>query len=236
MNKSLATNLIALALIGLGAISPIYPDQILAVGLFAASGAFTNWLAVHMLFEKVPGFYGSGVVPGRFEEIKANIHKLVMNEFFTRGNVEGFFASQTNGDGRLLNPDSIVEAIDYDQVYAGLVEIVLSSRFGSILGLVGGTSVFEPLKAPFKDRMRAEVYNILTAPTFLRAVQSGLQQSHLSEDIIQKAGDIVARRLDEFTPEMVKKIVQDMIHKHLGWLVVWGGVFGGFIGLITSLI
>jgi hypothetical protein len=26
-----------------------------------------------------------------------------------------------------------------------------------------------------------------------------------------------------------------MIAKHLGWLVVWGGVFGGIIGLIAAL-
>jgi hypothetical protein len=26
-----------------------------------------------------------------------------------------------------------------------------------------------------------------------------------------------------------------MIREHLGWLVVWGGGFGGLIGLIASL-
>ena len=54
--------------------------------------------------------------------------------------------------------------------------------------------------------------------------------------MIDKVDAIVMQRLNELTPEMVKTIVQDMIHKHLGWLVVWGGVFGGFIGLITSLV
>jgi uncharacterized membrane protein YheB (UPF0754 family) len=52
--------------------------------------------------------------------------------------------------------------------------------------------------------------------------------------MIDRVDAIVMQRLNELTPEMVKTIVQDMIHKHLGWLVVWGGVFGGFIGLITS--
>jgi Na+/H+ antiporter NhaD/arsenite permease-like protein len=33
---------------------------------------------------------------------------------------------------------------------------------------------------------------------------------------------------------MVKDIIQQMIKKHLGWLVVWGGVFGGLIGLIAA--
>jgi hypothetical protein len=26
-----------------------------------------------------------------------------------------------------------------------------------------------------------------------------------------------------------------MIREHLGWLVVWGGVFGGLIGLLTAI-
>jgi uncharacterized membrane protein YbaN (DUF454 family) len=33
----------------------------------------------------------------------------------------------------------------------------------------------------------------------------------------------------------VKEIVAKMIYNHLGWLVVWGGVVGAFVGLIVSL-
>jgi len=35
---------------------------------------------------------------------------------------------------------------------------------------------------------------------------------------------------------MVKDIIQKMIRAHLGWLVVWGGVIGGLIGLIKCLV
>jgi hypothetical protein len=37
--------------------------------------------------------------------------------------------------------------------------------------------------------------------------------------------------LQELTPEQVKLIVQKMIRQHLGWLVVWGGVIGGLMGV-----
>ena len=33
-----------------------------------------------------------------------------------------------------------------------------------------------------------------------------------------------------------KEIVEEMIRRHLGWLVLWGGVFGGLIGLAVQLI
>ena len=52
MNKSIVTNLSALIITIIGIFSPYYSEQILTAGLFALSGSITNWLAVHMLFEK----------------------------------------------------------------------------------------------------------------------------------------------------------------------------------------
>ena len=43
-------------------------------------------------------------------------------------------------------------------------------------------------------------------------------------------------KLNDLTPRRVKEIVQEMISKHLGWLVVWGTIFGGAIGLIFEII
>ena len=83
LNKSLTTNLVALTIICASYLSPKYNEIIYQTGLFALSGGITNWLAIHMLFEKVPFFYGSGVIPSRFEEFKLGIKQLVMTEFFT---------------------------------------------------------------------------------------------------------------------------------------------------------
>ena len=94
MSKSLLTNLLSVIVIIVGYLLPddhSLAGPLRAIGLFAASGALTNWLAIHMLFEKVPGLMGSGVVPSRFEEFKAGIRNLIMNEFFTKANVESFF-------------------------------------------------------------------------------------------------------------------------------------------------
>ena len=87
LNKSLTTNLVALAIICASYLSPRYNEIIYLSGLFALSGGITNWLAIHMLFEKVPFFYGSGVIPSRFEEFKLGIKQLVMTEFFTPQNI-----------------------------------------------------------------------------------------------------------------------------------------------------
>lgn len=234
MNKSLITNLIALGAIGAGYVS--HSDHLLAVGLFAASGALTNWLAVHMLFEKVPLLYGSGVVPNRFEDFKTGIHALIMSQFFTSENIEKFLADQTRDIAAAFDPDPVLNAIDYDRIFSRLVEAVMASPFGGMLNILGGPNMLHPLKEAFIKKIRAEIHLLLTSPKFIHAIQEGLVGATLANDLIAKVDAIVVQRLDELTPEMVKTIVQDMIRKHLGWLVVWGGVFGGLIGLMTSVV
>ena len=48
--------------------------------------------------------------------------------------------------------------------------------------------------------------------------------------------ELMKTKMEMLTPEMVKALVEDMIRTHLGWLVVWGNLFGGLIGLITQLV
>ncbi len=234
MNKSLMTNLLAVGTIGAGYVSPVYSDHLLTVGLFATSGALTNWLAIHMLFEKVPGLYGSGVVPSRFEEFKTGIRALIMNQFFTAENVKKFLAEQKIPDE--FNADPVIEAVDCDRIFDRLMEAVMTSPFGSMLNMFGGAAALQPLRDPFVKKIQVEIRLLLSSPKFLDAIQGGLNTASYTDEMIDKVDAIVMQRLNELTPEMVKTIVQDMIHKHLGWLVVWGGVFGGFIGLVTSVV
>ena len=239
MNKSLATNLITVLLIAIGYAIPS-ADPLAApirmIGLFATSGAITNWLAIYMLFEKVPGLYGSGVVPSRFEEFKAGIRSLIMGQFFTKENVESFFKVQTGGDQATLDPDPILAVVDYDRMFQRLTDAVLSSSFGSMLGMFGGANALQPLREPFERNIKQEIATLVTSPKLMEAIQASLGSKTNTDEIINKVEGIVSRRLDELTPQMVKQIVQDMIQEHLGWLVVWGGVFGGIIGLASSLL
>ena len=90
MNKSLITNLVALALVLVGFL--FEQAIVLSVGLFALSGAVTNWLAIHMLFEKVPFLYGSGVITLKFASFKVAIRNLIMTEFFAAEKIDQVMA------------------------------------------------------------------------------------------------------------------------------------------------
>ena len=232
MNKSIITNGLALLLVLCGFV--LDNDLVKTVGLFALSGAITNWLAIHMLFEKVPGLYGSGVIPERFEDFKTGIHNLMMEQFFTEQNIERFVA--TDGKHLDLNLSPILQKIDLTPTFDSLVEVINDSSFGSMLAMFGGTEALEPLKQPFIDKMLLSLTEISQDEEFLALLHQQLEQPDVMNEIRQKVTVIVEQRLDELTPKMVKEIIQTMIRQHLGWLVVWGGVFGGVIGLLAALI
>lgn len=230
VNKSFITNLIALAIIAVGYSCPVYPELMKSIGFFALSGAITNWLAIHMLFEKIPLLYGSGVIPNRFEEFKASIKDLMMNQFFTLENVEQFIHTEEQQGGKILNLEPLMDAVDYDKVFEGLVSSIMESSFGAMLQMMGGEEALIPLKEPFTAKMKLTLTEMVESDRFKAALEHSLDAHKIGEDILDKVETVIDKRLNELTPQIVKEMVQDIIRQHLGWLVVWGGVFGGVIG------
>ncbi|PHS55730.1 MAG: DUF445 domain-containing protein [Sulfurimonas sp.] len=233
LNKSLISNLIATLLIVLSFVSTNeYSSLLLFTGLFALSGALTNQLAIHMLFEKVPFLYGSGVIPARFESFKSSIKDLMMNQFFTKQQLDNFFKNEE----QKIDLSPIIEQTDFSPAFDALSKTVMESSFGGMLGMFGGESALDALREPFSDKMRKAVTKIVKSDAFNNTLQEHMQKSSLSDDIIIKVQSIIDERLNELTPLMVKEIVQKLIKDHLSWLVVWGGVFGGLIGLVSSFL
>jgi len=231
-NKSLVTNFIALLIIVLAYLLDC--DILKSIGFFALSGAITNWLAIHMLFEKVPFLYGSGVIPQRFEEFKVSIKTLMMAQFFTVENIEQFIETEEQQGDKVLNLDPLLNAVDYDKIYEGLVAAIMESSFGSMLQMMGGEEALVPIKAPFTLKMQQTLAEMVASDNFKTALQQGLDAHKIGEDILGKIEIVIDKRLNELTPEMVKEMVQAIIREHLGWLVVWGGIFGGLLGAIFS--
>lgn len=246
-DKHLTPNLVALAIVLLSFLLPApWQALTLSTGLFALSGSLTNWLAVHMLFERVPGLYGSGVITLHFEEFKAGILRMVHEELFSKDKVERLLThtSKPSGQGEEPAPASLGQAldlapllgaIDLDLAYDQLVQTILESSFGSMLAMVGGETALQPLREPFKIRMHDFLIDAAKSPKIQTAIGEQLSKAASSEGFVSRLDQLLRARLDEMTPEMVRDIMQRMIRQHLGWLVVWGGVFGGLIGLFAGL-
>ncbi|EKO3570707.1 MULTISPECIES: DUF445 domain-containing protein [Vibrio] len=230
-NKSIMTNLIAL-LVLIGGYYFSYP-MMFSAGLFAFSGAVTNWLAIHMLFEKVPFLYGSGVIPARFDDFKHAIKTLMMEQFFTDANIERFL-NQEMSSSQSINLEPVIAQVDFNPAFDSLVEVIQQSSFGGMLAMFGGTDALQPLRAPFVEKMQASMIDISQSDSVKNALKAQLESPAMLDEIKANIEQIINQRLHELTPQMVKEIVQKMIKQHLGWLVVWGGVFGGLIGVVAG--
>ncbi len=232
INKSFITNGVAVLFIALSFIDISFSQQFLYIGLFALSGALTNQLAIHMLFEKVPLLYGSGVIPQRFEAFKKAIKSLMMEQFFTREQLEEFFQNEE----KKIELTPIIEETDFSPAFDALSKTVMESSFGGMLGMFGGEAALEGLREPFSQKMKSAVIKIVESDAFNDTLQNHLQSSSLSDDMLSSIEGVIDNRLNQLTPQMVKEIIQNLIKEHLGWLVVWGGVFGGLIGLVSSFL
>tara|TARA_Y100000991_G_scaffold207658_1_gene185941 strand:+ start:687 stop:1379 length:693 start_codon:yes stop_codon:yes gene_type:complete len=225
MNKSILTNIVALLITLIGIINPFDNSLLLMIGLFSLSGGITNWIAIHMLFEKVPFVYGSGIIPKNFLIFKQAIKDLVIKEFFSRNNVE-VFTSKISEEAII----SISKNINYNNIFEGLTESIESSQLGGMLSMVGGKKALEPLRKPI----------IIKLETLFKSIIENEKRSNFGDEIVDnvyvRIEKLIDDRLNELSPQDVKKIIQNLIDKHLGWLVIWGGVFGGFIGIISFFV
>ncbi len=231
MSKSFITDLLSLLLIGLSFFVPVeYHHALLFTGLFALSGAITNQLAIHMLFEKVPFLYGSGVIEKNFDTFKVSIKEMIMKQFFTKEQLGDFFAQEE----QKIDLRPLVEDADFTPAFEALSKTVMESKFGGAINMFGGEEALDGLREPFSRKLKSAVSSIVSSNTFKTQLDHHIKNSALSEDMIASVEGLITRRLEELTPKMVKDLVQELIKEHLGWLVVWGGVFGGLIGFASS--
>ena len=200
---------------------------LLAAGLFGFAGGITNWLAVKMLFDRVPLLYGSGVVPGRFREIRETIKDLIMTHFFDEQYLRRFFAE---GEGLFPTSDleekllALLKSDQADTAIAAQLEKLRAGPFGMFIG-IAGVDVLKPMVQQFLEGLAVDL-----APTLKEQLESEMfDVSALREQV----DGLLDKKLEELTPEVVKQMVEQVIREHLGWLIVWGNVFGGAIGLLS---
>ncbi len=222
VNKSLTTNLIAgLCFLGSYLWYGDFASLLRISALFSLSGALTNWLAVYMLFEKIPFLYGSGIIPNKFELFKKSIETMILDNFFSEKN----YLDLKNSPNL---KQKIKKMVDADKLFDKLIErIQQSTATGNVLFAFGGNAILENFRTPFVTAVNEE----LNKKSFSALLFS--KNNYL--DFLKSIKFIIQSELKKLTPQKVKELVANIIREHLGWLVVWGGVLGALIGLITGL-
>ncbi|KAL0211447.1 hypothetical protein P9112_009745 [Eukaryota sp. TZLM1-RC] len=204
---------------------------IYTAGLFGLAGGVTNWLAVKMLFDKIPFLYGSGVIPNRFKEIRRAVKNAIMRTFFDQKYLEKYLAKKAGAVLGGLNIEDKVRQLLESQVVDDIIDAKLkefSQRPEAVyitlmgiqpaqlktwikpfaLGLGGDlaplvSQLFDPAKTLNLDMLRTEIDSLMTT------------------------------KLEELTPDIVKKMLEDVMREELGLLIVWGAVFGSSIGMLS---
>jgi len=232
-SKSTLTDIISVVFIGIGISLPEpYAKPILAIGLFAFSGAITNQVAIYMLFNRVPLLYGSGVIENNFDTFKASIKNMIMTQFFNQEQLKAFFQNEE----QKIDLAPLVQSADFSPAFNALSQSVMESKLGDMLNMFGGEKALEGLREPFANKLKSAVVGIVSSDTFKTQINHHLEHSSLNNDLQDSVEKLITDRLNDLTPKMVNNLVHELIHSHLGWLVVWGGIFGGLIGLASSFI
>ena len=230
-HKGNVSNLISFGLLIAGLAVPswmAWSSWVLAAGLFGFAGGITNWLAVKMLFDRVPLLYGSGVIPNRFREIRETVRDLIMRHFFDVEYLQRFFAGRMDAlsadPGLEKKMVELLDSAEADEIIGRKLEELQASPAGGLLKMVGAAAV-KPMVKQFVSSLGVELAPRLAA----EMAKPGLEVDALRAQVDQ----LLSTKLEELTPEVVRHMMEEVMREHLGWLIVWGNVFGGIIGLVA---
>eukprot|EP00746_Dinoflagellata_sp_MGD_P009266 gnl/MRDRNA2_/MRDRNA2_118757_c0_seq1.p1 gnl/MRDRNA2_/MRDRNA2_118757_c0~~gnl/MRDRNA2_/MRDRNA2_118757_c0_seq1.p1 ORF type:complete len:391 (-),score=80.77 gnl/MRDRNA2_/MRDRNA2_118757_c0_seq1:86-1258(-) len=214
---------------------------VLAIGVFGFAGGITNWLAVKMLFDKIPGLYGSGVIPMQYKNIRKTVKTEIMHTFFDEDYLKGYIGQRAPELLRRLNIHErlmkVINAPDFDEKMAAKLEEISATPQGMILAMVkpfmsGGLAGLVPMVKPPLVSIASEIAKELT--TMEEQGNSEEIVELIPVDVVRSEIDaLMTERLATLTPEVVKELLENVIRDHLGWLVVWGNIFGSIIGVIA---
>jgi len=211
----------------------VFAKYILAFGIFGFAGGITNWLAIKMLFDKIPLLYGSGVIPQQFKEIRQTIKDVILDTFFDPKFLDKYVSQKAGQFTSSLNLEEKIKQMLESPIVDQIIDeklIELGTRpEGMFLTMMGITPAsLKPMIKPFVLGMGADIGPLLLNNFDISKI---FNISKLRGEI----DSLMTTKLQELTPEIVKKLMEQVIRTHLGWLIVWGNIFGSFIGIVSTV-
>lgn len=205
----------------------------LAGGVFGLSGGVTNSLAIHMLFEPVLNLPGTGVISRNFKEIRVTVKDTIMRAFFDGPHVEQFIRSRIAGLQSSIDLGArltqVLETPQADEILTkALTELSEKPEGWPLLMFGVPPAEITTMVKPFLIAMAPSA-----APLLAKMVD--VESLMPAEKIRSEIDALMSERLETLTPDRVRALIERVIRKQLGWLVVWGNVVGALIGVCTVL-
>jgi len=202
----------------------------LSVGLFAFAGGITNFIAIQMLFYKIPGIYGSGVIEKRYKSIRRSMKDMILSTFFQPDFLNKYIPQKLREAAAGADVESKINAFLTSEAGQAMLDEKIDQLGESPEGqLVDSMNInissFKPFVKPvmisfLSDLGPTIMYNLIDPR------KGGLNLVKLRDELDR----YMCERMEEVTPQMMVDILYCVVLHYLGWLVVWGCIFGGIMG------
>ena len=167
----------------------------------------------------------------RFKEIREVVKDTIMKTFFDGPYLENYMSSK--GSEMLSGMDlgaklrAVLETPEVDEMISNQLEGLAAKPEGMMLAMMN----IEP--AMLKPLVKPSSSGWPTTSRRCSASSSTCRRCSPSTSCAPRS--IADDQLKELTPEKVKGLMEEVIRTHLGWLVVWGNVFGSLIGILSTI-
>ena len=187
-----------------------------------------------MLFDKIPGLIGSGVIPRRFHDILEALKAMILDTFFEEQFLKAYINERSSSLLQSLDLEARLRhgmaAENFDVNLAQKLDTISQTPDGVFLATIGpmfgGFESMVPMIKPMLVAVGNELLQTITSNFELTDV---VNISQIRAEIDRA----LEERMTSLTPKKVKRMMARVIREHLGWLVVWGNVFGGLIGVAS---
>ena len=205
---------------------------LVSFGVFALAGGVTHWLAIKMLFDRIPLLYGSGIILRNFREIRTSVKDALMSAFFDEASLQQYLKSKISHFLSGANLDERIKGFLNNPAFESIIDRkldTLSQRPEGLVVAMMGVSVdqLKPMIKPFIMGLSNDI-----APLFSRMIDPD-QFLDLSFVRMELDG-LMNDKLKDMDAKRVRNILKSIMKDHLGWLIVWGNLLGGIIGVVTQ--
>lgn len=210
-------------------------NYVLSAGVFGLAGGGTNWLAIVMLFYRIPLLYGSGVFYRQHKQIRDVIKLIVLQMLFDSEHIENYITKRIRQFSSNVHiVDNITQALnseETDRIIDKSLDRLFSqpeSYYLDVLGL--SREQIRPMIKPSVISLCAE-----SAPFVLGTVTESDKEQAISVPRFREEMDrYLSWRVEELTGRRVGRLMRTLMYQHLGWVVVWGSIFGIISGVIIQ--
>ena len=181
---------------------------LLSFGLFGFAGGFTNWLAVKMLFDRIPGLAGSGVIPRQFKAIRMTVKNTIMKTFFDAEYLDNYLSTHAKSFLGKIDLGAKIRAVldnpETDALIVTKLQEASAKPEGAMLGMAAGfvpggipgmVPMLKPMLLGFADEMAQKLVDSFNPSEVINIDQ-----------IRQQIDDLMTEKLQQLTPEIVKKV------------------------------